>query len=286
MYRRTLFVADRFTRVAALAGALALFPAPALQAQAPSGIRVDLNIPTLRLVVYEDGRVLKTYPVSVGQLGHDTPTGTFRISRAEWNPSWRPPSRDWARGKAFTAPGPDNPMGRVKLFFSPLYYIHGTPEVESLGTPASHGCVRMLNRDAIELSRLLSHEANPTIPADQIDGILARAHATRVSSFRDSITLVVRYDPVVVEDGELRIYPDIYDRHAVHSEAVYQALLAAGYDVSGVDLESVRGVLKQAKGRKTVLRLPLESALRGLVSTQSPDALLRRRGSSRPPSSR
>jgi murein L,D-transpeptidase YcbB/YkuD len=285
MYRRSLFVAGPITRLAALAGALAVFPAAALQAQAPSGIHVDLNIPTLRLVVSEDGQVLKTYPVSVGQLGHDTPTGTFRISRAEWNPSWRPPSRDWARGKAFTPPGPDNPMGRVKLFFSPLYYIHGTPEVESLGTPASHGCVRMRNHDAVELGRLLSREANPTVPADRITGILARAHATRVSSFRDSVTLVVRYDPVVVEGGELRIYPDIYDRHAVHSEAVYQALLAAGYDVSGVDLASVRAVLKQAKGRKAVLRLPLETALGGLAPKRSPDAAPGRRPSPRPPTS-
>ena len=63
--------------------------------------------------------------------------------------------REWARGREYTPPGPNNPMGRVKLFFMPLYFIHGTPERESIGTPASHGCVRMKNADIIELFDLV-----------------------------------------------------------------------------------------------------------------------------------
>ena len=285
MQLRSHFAAGTLPCTAALAAVLVLSPGPRLEGQQPSGVRIDLNIPTLRLVVSEDDRVVRTYPVSVGQIGHDTPTGTFRISRAEWNPSWRPPAREWAKGKSFTPPGPENPMGRVKLFFSPLYYLHGTPEVESLGTPASHGCVRMLNRDAVELGKLLSRDANPTIPAAEVDAILARPRRSRASSFQDSVTLVIRYNPVVVEAGELRIYPDIYERHAIHSEAVYQALLAAGYDVSAVDPTSVRTIVERAKRRKTVLRLPAGDHPRSAASgtwSRGP-ARTMNRGSRRPP---
>jgi hypothetical protein len=238
---------------------LLLAGAPAVAQAGDSGLRIELNIPTLRIEAFDGGRLIKTYPVAVGQLGHGTPTGTFRISRAEWNPSWRPPQREWTRGKSYTPPGPDNPMGRVKMFFSPLYYIHGTPDEESLGTPASHGCVRMLNEDAVELATLLHEEASPTIPAEQIDRILAQSRTTRVSRLEDSVTLVIRYDLVVVEDEVLAVYPDIY-RRGIHTEAVYQALLAGGYDVSAVTTREVSALLERVRGAARVVRVPLREA--------------------------
>ncbi|HEX8432649.1 MAG TPA: L,D-transpeptidase, partial [Longimicrobium sp.] len=147
-------------KIRTLALALGLLAAP-LAAQdeaAPpppsSGLRLDLNIPTNRLLVLDGDSVIRTYRVSVGLPGHDTPDGEFTVQRAEWNPSWRPPAREWAKDNEFTPPGPNNPMGRVKLFFAPLYYIHGTPDSASIGRAASHGCVRMLNRDVIALARL------------------------------------------------------------------------------------------------------------------------------------
>lgn len=256
-------------RAAVLTLGLSLAPVPAAAQQPDGGLRVELNIPTHRIEVFEGARLLKTYPVAVGQLGHDTPTGTFRISRAEWNPSWRPPQREWTRGTSYTPPGPDNPMGRVKMFFSPLYYIHGTPDEESLGTPASHGCVRMLNEDAIELATLLHEEANPTVPAEQIDRILAQSRTTRVSRLQDSVTLVIRYQPVVVEGDELTVYPDIY-RRGIPTEAVYQALMAAGYDVSGVTPAEVKAVLARGAGAAETVRVPLRGAFASLPRADEP----------------
>jgi hypothetical protein len=244
----------------------------ALAGQGAGRLRVDLNIPALRITVSEGDSVLRTYPVAVGQLGHDTPEGTFTISRAEWNPWWRPPAREWARGEKPTPPGPNNPMGRVKLFFAPLYYIHGTPDEASLGTPASHGCVRMLDRDVVELATLIHDRARPTLPSARIPAVLREARTTRVSRIQDSVTLVIRYQPVVVEGGELRIYPDIYRRRAVHPEAVYQALLAAGYDVRGIDRADVGAVVRRARGRKSVLRVPLAGGLGGAVESRSAGA--------------
>ena len=264
MTNPTIRAVRRAARTAAAAMGILLAAGTAAAQAVDSGLRIELNIPTLRIEVFDGGRLLKTYPVAVGQLGHGTPTGTFRISRAEWNPSWRPPQREWTRGRSYTPPGPDNPMGRVKMFFSPLYYIHGTPDEESLGTPASHGCVRMLNEDAIELATLLHEEASPTIAAEQIDRILAQSRTTRVSRLEDSVTLVIRYDPVVVEDEVLAVYPDIY-RRGIHTESVYQALLAGGFDVSGVTPREVSALLGRVRGAAKVVRVPLREAFARLA---------------------
>jgi murein L,D-transpeptidase YcbB/YkuD len=226
------------------------FAAP-VQAQDASTLRIDLNIPSLKVVVYEGDQAIKSYGVAVGKPGHDTPMGEYTMDHAEWNPWWRPPpGREWTRGKEDTPPGPNNPMGRVKLFFAPLYFIHGTPEAESIGSPASHGCVRMRNSDVIELARLVHQHAAPNVSRQTIDAILSRPRTTRVVRFENPIDVVIRYDPIVVEDGTLRIYPDIYKYGRIHTEGVYQAMLNAGYDINGVDRGAVRELLAKASRQK------------------------------------
>lgn len=233
----------------------------AAPAAAQGSLKLVLNIPAMKLVVYEGDERLATYPIAVGMPGFDTPTGTFAISHAEWNPWWHPPThREWARNERPTPPGPLNPMGRVKLFFLPLYFIHGTPEGQSIGTPASHGCVRMLNEDVVELARLLHDRAAPQVTSDEVDRILARAGTTRRVNFQDDIEVVIRYDPIVVEGREVFAYPDIYDRNAIHTESVYQALLAAGYDVSAVDHEAVRQFVERARDQRAPVVERLDEA--------------------------
>ncbi len=259
----------RLLAVALAAGFTAVAPTPTVAQESGPALRIDLNIPTLRIDVYEHDRHVKSYPVAVGQLGHDTPEGTFTISHAEWNPWWRPPrGREWTRGATDTPPGPNNPMGRVKMFFAPLYYIHGTPDEGSLGSPASHGCVRMLNDDAVELATLI-HERASAVTEREIDRILTNTRTTRNVRFTDSVTFTVRYRPVVVEGDDLVVYPDIYRRGAIHTEAVYQALLAEGWDVSRVRAEDVRALVRRARGRETVLRLTLRDSLPGAVPPEA-----------------
>lgn len=240
--------------------ALALAAAP-LHAQDAGELRLSLNIPELVLRVHDGDRVVKTYPVSPGLPGHDTPDGDFTVQRAEWNPWWRPPAREWAKDDRVTPPGPNNPMGRVKLFFAPYYYLHGTPHEKDLGTPASHGCVRMRNTDVIELATLLHQRADATVAVSEIRGILARPSATRNSTFRSPVPLEITYQPVVVRDGELRVYRDVYKRNRIHTEGVIQALMAAGYDVSRLDRAAVNGVVAQARQARGVFRVGIAEAL-------------------------
>jgi murein L,D-transpeptidase YcbB/YkuD len=243
----------------------AIFAVP-VTAQERGPLRLDLNIPALQLAVYEGDELVKTYGVAVGKRGHDTPTGEFTMSHAEWNPWWRPPpGREWTRGKEDTPPGPNNPMGRVKLFFAPLYFIHGTPEAESIGSPASHGCVRMRNSDAIELARLVHSHAAPNVGSAAIDRILSQPRNTRHVRFDNPIELVVRYDPIVVEDGTLRIYEDLYGYHRIHTEGVYQALVQAGYDVRGLERGAVQDVLARAQRASGTFTAPLGEVFPGVT---------------------
>src|SRR5688500_18911457 len=110
------------------------------------------------LVVQRGDSTLRTFAVAVGKDGYPTPVGDFRIKKIIWNPSWRPPAgADWARGKTAKGPGePGNPMKVVKIFFrEPDYYIHGTDDVESLGTAASHGCLRMDPTEVAALAKII-----------------------------------------------------------------------------------------------------------------------------------
>jgi murein L,D-transpeptidase YcbB/YkuD len=243
-----------------------MFPATASAQRGE--LRLDLNIPTQQIVLYEGEREIKRYRVSVGKRGHETPLGTYRIGSAEWNPSWTPPNSAWARDARPAAPGAsNNPMGRVKLHFAPLYFIHGTNDVRNLGSPASHGCVRMHNDDVVELATILHERAQANVAASAIPAILRNRTVTRRASFERPVQLTIRYDPVVVVGDELRIYPDIYRRNRLHVEGVYQALIAAGYDASAVDRAAVQRLVQGARGSNQVVTRRLSETFAGLERT-------------------
>ncbi len=131
--------------------------------EAPLTLRADLRARIL--IVRRGDSTLKTYAIAVGQDRYPTPVGTFTISKIVWNPSWRPPpDAEWAKGKTAKGPGdPGNPMKVVKIFFQdPDYYIHGTEDVESLGSAASHGCLRMDPSEVADLAKIImEHGGQP-----------------------------------------------------------------------------------------------------------------------------
>jgi lipoprotein-anchoring transpeptidase ErfK/SrfK len=123
------------------------------------------NLGARILFVTRGDSTLKSYAVAVGQEKYPTPLGTYTIRKMVWNPSWRPPPEaEWAKGKKAKGPGdPGNPMKVVKIFFrEPDYYIHGTGDLESLGSAASHGCLRMDPNEIADLAKLImEHGGQP-----------------------------------------------------------------------------------------------------------------------------
>jgi lipoprotein-anchoring transpeptidase ErfK/SrfK len=105
-------------------------------------IVVDLG--DLHLYLYRNGKLIKSYPVAVGQAAYPTPTGSYSIVSMQMNPTWFPPNSDWARDSKPIPPGIDNPLGTRWIGTSaPGVGIHGTPDDASIGSYASHGCIRM-----------------------------------------------------------------------------------------------------------------------------------------------
>jgi lipoprotein-anchoring transpeptidase ErfK/SrfK len=117
----------------------------------PSYLTLDRGSYTLRL--FEDLKLAKTYTVAVGQEGLETPEGLYAIEAMEENPVWNVPESDWAGSLAGQTipPGPSNPIKARWLAIYEGAGIHGTEETSSLGTAASHGCVRMSIPDVEEL---------------------------------------------------------------------------------------------------------------------------------------
>ena len=112
------------------------------------------------LVVRIGGTEMRRYTVAVGTKAKPTPMGQFTVKHILWNPSWHPPDEKWAKGKKPAGPDPKNPMKIVKIFFQePDYYIHGTDAEDSLGSAASHGCIRMAQEDVYKLARYLQDHA-------------------------------------------------------------------------------------------------------------------------------
>jgi lipoprotein-anchoring transpeptidase ErfK/SrfK len=117
----------------------------------PTYIVVDRANFQLRL--YKDLKLEKTYTVAIGAVGYDTPTGLYSIQDKQVDPVWNVPDSDWAGDLAGTTvpPGPDNPLKARWMGIYDGAGIHGTSDVASLGSAASHGCVRMDVPDVIDL---------------------------------------------------------------------------------------------------------------------------------------
>ncbi len=122
-----------------------------LAAKYPTYITIDRTNFELRL--WKNLKLEKTYPIAVGMQGLETPAGTYTINDKQVNPSWHVPDSAWAgdlAGKVIP-PGPSDPIKARWMGFFDGAGIHGTDEISSIGSAASHGCVRMLIPDVIDL---------------------------------------------------------------------------------------------------------------------------------------
>ncbi|UCE27170.1 MAG: L,D-transpeptidase family protein [Candidatus Coatesbacteria bacterium] len=107
------------------------------------GFYIDLSEKVL--YYFDDGVRAAVYPCAPGKPETPTPTGTFSTGGKSVDPTW------YWEGKAIP-PGPENGLGTRFIAIANDSYprgygIHGTNEPESIGTAASHGCIRMYNED-------------------------------------------------------------------------------------------------------------------------------------------
>lgn len=117
----------------------------------PTYLTLDRAAFTLRF--WEHLKLVKSYTVAVGQEGLETPEGLYHIESKEVEPSWHVPNSAWAGSLAgqVIPPGPADPLKARWIGIYNGAGIHGTDDIGSLGSAASHGCVRMSISDVIDL---------------------------------------------------------------------------------------------------------------------------------------
>jgi lipoprotein-anchoring transpeptidase ErfK/SrfK len=117
----------------------------------PTYLTLDRSTYTLRF--WRDLKLVKSYTVAVGQEGLETPEGLYHIQDKQVEPTWHVPNSAWAGDLAGQSipPGPSNPLKARWMGIFEGAGIHGTEETSSLGTAASHGCVRMAIPDVEDL---------------------------------------------------------------------------------------------------------------------------------------
>lgn len=121
------------------------------------GMTIVVRLASRTLELYEGVEIDRTYRIAVGKPGYSTPRGSWEITAKRYRPSWGNPGSAWAADMPATIPpGPSNPLGTraMNLNVSGIR-IHGTSAVNSIGTAASHGCMRMVRRDVEELYDLV-----------------------------------------------------------------------------------------------------------------------------------
>jgi lipoprotein-anchoring transpeptidase ErfK/SrfK len=119
-------------------------------------INILLKVGERRAYIYRGQTLLRKIRVAVGKKGWETPTGDWKVQLMKKNPGWL----SFKTGEAFP-PGKDNPLGERWIGFwydektGDQIGFHGTSNLKSIGQAASHGCVRMSNKDVKLLYKLV-----------------------------------------------------------------------------------------------------------------------------------
>ena len=125
-----------------------------LKRRAGTFVSVDRRSKVVRL--FKRLKVVRRYRVAVGMAGYETPRGIRRVLSKQRNPAWHAPNRPWAGSLAGQTIPPGDPRNPLKAAFISLgdgIGFHGTAALSSIGTNASHGCIRMRVGDVLHLYR-------------------------------------------------------------------------------------------------------------------------------------
>jgi lipoprotein-anchoring transpeptidase ErfK/SrfK len=118
------------------------------------GTAIVVNRSAFRLTLYKRLKPAKTYSIAVGQIGLETPAGLYHIQNKAVNPAWNVPNSSWAgdlAGQVIPGGAPNNPLKARWMGIFDGAGIHGTDAIGSIGSAASHGCIRMRIPDVVEL---------------------------------------------------------------------------------------------------------------------------------------
>jgi lipoprotein-anchoring transpeptidase ErfK/SrfK len=240
----------------------------------PKDTRVVVNIPAFRMDVFKDGSLVKSYKIGIGYPAFPLPTGLRKAETIIFNPTWTPPDEPWVAkmrnvsvGEKVAAGSKLNPLGPIKIPIGLPSLIHGGKLPAKIGTFASHGCVGLTTAQVQDFAKLLAQVAGSEISDSAIKSYFANKTKTRVVKLDHVVPVELRYETIVLEDGQLHIYRDVYDQDT-NTEANLRSVL----EVNGIKLEDL-GEEERAQvldALNAMSRHPLKAATTKAAGNPSP----------------
>ncbi len=225
-------------------------------------VRITVNVPAFTMTLWQNDKEIKTYYVGVGRKQFPIPVGMRGADRIILNPDWIPPDSEWVRQskgiepyERIAADDPDNPLGKIKIPLGNAYLLHEAQAPSDIGNLVSHGCVRVLSDDLFEVTQLIALAQGLSITKQEIAD--ARTNTDRrVIDLSGEIPVDINYDSMVVENGMLNIYPDVYERKTNTIEKLREELEGHGVAVDQIDNKSLEEMLgKTTAERKFVVSI-------------------------------
>ena len=183
----------------------------------PTDTRIVVNAPAYRMDVFQDGKLMKTYRVGIGYPEFPLPTGMRKADTIIFNPTWTPPDEPWVKGKI--KPGQKveagsklNPLGPIKIPIGLPSLIHGGKDAARLGGFASHGCVGLTNAQVQDFSLVLAQISGAQLTPEDVKNYEKQKTETENYKLAKTVPVELRYETIVVEDGKLKIFRDVYER--------------------------------------------------------------------------
>jgi len=240
----------------------------AFDKQAPNAVptdsRIVVNIPAFRMDVFDGGRLVKSYKIGIGYPQFPLPTGLRKATTIIFNPTWTPPDEPWiakmnvTAGEKIEAGSKRNPLGPIKIPIGGPSLIHGGKSPAKLGTFASHGCVGLTTPQVQDFAKLLA----PLGGAHLNDADLAKyardKTETKQMKLAHPVPVELRYETIVVEDGKLHIYRDVYDQDTNTEENLRDVLAAASVkfeDLTQEEQAQVLDALSQLAGKSSAKKI-------------------------------
>jgi lipoprotein-anchoring transpeptidase ErfK/SrfK len=232
----------------------------------PTDTRVVVNIPAYRMDIFDGGSLIKSYKVGIGTPEFPLPTGLRKADTVIFNPTWTVPDEAWAEemnnvkvGETVEAGDKNNPLGWIKIPIGLPNLIHGGKAPAKIGTFASHGCVGLTNPQVKDFALRLAQAANTTIDDEKAESYMKDRTKTHEVKLGQTVPVELRYETIVIEDGKLHIYKDVYDQKTNTEENLRTVLSAHGLrfeDLPAAKQTELLNSLKSVSKKEGTIELP------------------------------
>jgi hypothetical protein len=205
----------------------------------PTDTRVVVNAPAYRMDIFQEGKLVKSYKIGIGYPEFPLPSGTRKAETIIFNPTWTPPDEPWVKGKVqagktVAAGDKLNPLGPIKIPIGSPSLIHGGKQPARLGGFASHGCVGLTNPQVQDFAFELAKISGLELTTEDVKNYEKQKTETKNVKLNQPIPVELRYETIVVEDGKLKIYRDVYERGTNTEENLQKVLQAHGVSLDSL----------------------------------------------------